>query len=233
MRGKEVFYPIGWDDNGLATERRVQNYYGISCDPHLTYDPDFVPPGPDRPKQAAPVPVSRRNFIELCRQLTEIDEHAYEQAWRQLGLSVDWSTSYRTINDRPAGRLAAGVPAGHRRGRRLPGAGAGAVGRDVRHRGRPGRDRGPADAGQLLAAGVRPARRRASWWSPPPGPNCCRPAWRWSRIRPTSGTPALFGQTAIDPAVRGERADPGRTTWPTRPRAPASRWSARSATPPT
>ena len=99
MRGKEVFYPIGWDDNGLATERRVQNYYGISCDPHLTYDPDFIPPGPDRPKQAAPVPVSRRNFIELCRQLTEIDEHAYEQAWRQLALSVDWSTSYRTIND--------------------------------------------------------------------------------------------------------------------------------------
>jgi valyl-tRNA synthetase len=99
MRGKEVFYPIGWDDNGLATERRVQNYYGISCDPHLTYDPDLTPPGPDRPKQAAPVPVSRRNFIELCRQLTEIDEHAYEQAWRQLALSVDWSTSYRTISD--------------------------------------------------------------------------------------------------------------------------------------
>jgi len=99
MRGKEVFYPIGWDDNGLATERRVQNYYGISCDPHLTYDPDFVAPGPDRPKQAAPVPVSRRNFIDLCRQLTELDEHAYEQAWRQLALSVDWSTSYRTIND--------------------------------------------------------------------------------------------------------------------------------------
>jgi valyl-tRNA synthetase len=102
MRGKEVFYPIGWDDNGLATERRVQNYYGISCDPHLTYDPDFIPPGPDRPKQAAPVPVSRRNFIELCRQLTEIDEHAYEQVWRQLALSVDWSTSYRTINDSSA-----------------------------------------------------------------------------------------------------------------------------------
>jgi valyl-tRNA synthetase len=102
MRGKEVFYPIGWDDNGLATERRVQNYYGISCDPHLTYDPGFIPPGPDRPKQAAPVPVSRRNFIEFCRHLTEVDEHAYEQAWRQLALSVDWSTSYRTINDTSA-----------------------------------------------------------------------------------------------------------------------------------
>jgi valyl-tRNA synthetase len=102
MRGKEVFYPIGWDDNGLATERRVQNYYGITCDPSMAYQPDLVPPGPDRPKGAHLVPVSRRNFIELCRQLTEIDEAAYEQTWRQLGLSVDWSTSYRTIDDRPA-----------------------------------------------------------------------------------------------------------------------------------
>ncbi len=102
MRGKEVFYPIGWDDNGLATERRVQNYYGITCNPSLPYDQHFIPPGPDRPKQAAPIPVSRRNFIELCRQLTEIDESHYEQTWRQLGLSVDWTTSYRTINDNSA-----------------------------------------------------------------------------------------------------------------------------------
>jgi len=101
MRGKEVFYPIGWDDNGLATERRVQNYYGITCDPSMAYQQGFVPPGPDRAKGAELVPVSRRNFIELCRQLTEIDEAAYEQTWRQLGLSVDWSTSYRTINAHP------------------------------------------------------------------------------------------------------------------------------------
>ena len=90
MRGKEVFYPIGWDDNGLPTEKRVQNYYGITCDPTLPYQADFVPPGPDRPKQAALVPVSRRNFIELCRYRTELDESAYEQTWRMLGLSVDW-----------------------------------------------------------------------------------------------------------------------------------------------
>lgn len=104
MRGKEVFYPIGWDDNGLATERRVQNYFGISCDPSLPYDPDLTPPGPDRPTSArsALVPVSRRNFVELCRELTERDERAYADAWRQLGLSVDWSTTYRTIEDAPA-----------------------------------------------------------------------------------------------------------------------------------
>jgi len=104
MRGKEVFYPIGWDDNGLATERRVQNYYGISCDPALPYQPDPELPGPDRPasSRSARIPVSRRNFIELCRELTERDERAYEEAWRRLGLSVDWSTSYRTIEDAPA-----------------------------------------------------------------------------------------------------------------------------------
>jgi valyl-tRNA synthetase len=104
MRGKEVFYPLGWDDNGLATERRVQNYYGISCDPSLPYQPGLVPPGPDRSGSGrhAKLPVSRRNFVELCRELTERDERAYAAAWRRLGLSVDWSTSYRTIEDRPA-----------------------------------------------------------------------------------------------------------------------------------
>jgi hypothetical protein len=44
MRGKTVFYPMGWDDNGLPTERRVQNYYGVRCDPTLPYDADFTPP---------------------------------------------------------------------------------------------------------------------------------------------------------------------------------------------
>ncbi len=39
-----VFYPMGWDDNGLPTERRVQNYYGVRCDPSLHYDPSFEPP---------------------------------------------------------------------------------------------------------------------------------------------------------------------------------------------
>ena len=42
MRGREVFYPMGWDDNGLATERRVENFYGVRCDPTVPYDPDFA-----------------------------------------------------------------------------------------------------------------------------------------------------------------------------------------------
>ena len=96
MRGKHVFYPMGWDDNGLPTERRVQNYYGVRCDPSLPYDPAFTPPEtPDAKRQ---VPISRRNFVELCLKLTAIDEQAFEQLWRQVGLSVDWSLLYSTIS---------------------------------------------------------------------------------------------------------------------------------------
>ena len=93
MRGREVFYPMGWDDNGLPTERRVQNYFGVRCDPSLPYDAQFVPP--DKPKH--PVPVSRPNFIELCERLTAEDEKAFETLWRQLGLSVDWALTYSTV----------------------------------------------------------------------------------------------------------------------------------------
>jgi valyl-tRNA synthetase len=97
MRGKEVFYPMGWDDNGLPTERRVQNYYGVRCDPSLSYVPNFEPPAePPKP----PLSVSRPNFIELCARLTAEDEKAFERLWRYLGLSVDWSMTYATIGRR-------------------------------------------------------------------------------------------------------------------------------------
>ncbi|MET4158056.1 valine--tRNA ligase [Agromyces sp. PvR057] len=103
MRGRKVFYPMGWDDNGLPTERRVQNYYGVRCDPTLPYEPDFVPPfeGGDgkSTKAADQKPISRRNFIELCERLTVEDEKQFEALWRTLGLSVDWKQSYRTIAD--------------------------------------------------------------------------------------------------------------------------------------
>ncbi|MFJ4075840.1 valine--tRNA ligase [Curtobacterium sp. NPDC089991] len=103
MRGKHVFYPMGWDDNGLPTERRVQNYYGVRCDPTLPYDPDFTPPfegGDGKSSKAADqLPISRRNFIALCDQLTVQDEQQFEELFRTLGLSVDWTQSYRTIDD--------------------------------------------------------------------------------------------------------------------------------------
>jgi len=101
MRGREVFYPMGWDDNGLPTERRVQNYYGVRCDPSLPYDAAFTPPAAPG-KQ--PVAVSRPNFVELCTRLTVEDEKAFEHLWRHLGLSVDWTMTYATIG-RPAQRV--------------------------------------------------------------------------------------------------------------------------------
>jgi valyl-tRNA synthetase len=97
MRGKDVWYPMGWDDNGLATERRVQNYFGVSCDPSLPYDPSFTPP--DQPPKDK-LPISRRNFVALCLQLTAEDEKAYEAIWRLVGLSVDWTLMYSTMDDR-------------------------------------------------------------------------------------------------------------------------------------
>ncbi len=112
MRGKAVFYPMGWDDNGLPTERRVQNYYGVRCDPSLPYDPEFQPPDPSNPSGSPrvgsrgekpgkqPIAVSRPNFIELCTRLTVEDEKAFEHLWRYLGLSVDWTKTYATIDRR-------------------------------------------------------------------------------------------------------------------------------------
>ena len=102
MSGYEVFYPMGWDDNGLPTERRVQNYYGVRCDPSLPYVENFVPPfegGDNKSSKAADqIPIGRRNFIELCERLTTEDEKHFENLWRQLGLSVDWAQTYQTIS---------------------------------------------------------------------------------------------------------------------------------------
>jgi valyl-tRNA synthetase len=102
MRGRDVFYPMGWDDNGLPTERRVQNYYGVRCDPALPYDANFMPPAEsgNLKKDHRAIPVGRRNFLELCEHLVAADEEKFESLWRSLGLSVDWSMTYTTIGER-------------------------------------------------------------------------------------------------------------------------------------
>ena len=97
MQGKHVFYPIGWDDNGLPTERRVQNFYGVRCDPTVPYEENFTPPEKPDPKHE--LRISRPNFVELCHALTHVDEKAFEDLWRRVGLSVDWSSLYTTIGD--------------------------------------------------------------------------------------------------------------------------------------
>ena len=102
MQGFNVFYPIGWDDNGLPTEKRVQNYYGVRGDATLHYEEGFVPPfaGDTKSIKAADqVAISRQNFIELCDELTVKDEEAFESLFRRLGFSLDWDISYRTIDD--------------------------------------------------------------------------------------------------------------------------------------
>jgi valyl-tRNA synthetase len=95
MSGKKVFFPMGWDDNGLPTERRVENYFGVRCDPSLAYDPEFV--APEKPAERK-ISISRKNFVELCHRLTATDEEVFKNLWRHLGLSVDWSLEYTTIS---------------------------------------------------------------------------------------------------------------------------------------
>jgi valyl-tRNA synthetase len=97
MTGKKVFYPIGWDDNGLPTERRVQNYFGVRCEPTLPFDANFVAPNEPSEKQ---IPISRKNFVELCEKLTLEDEKVFESLFQTLGLSIDWNYTYQTIDNR-------------------------------------------------------------------------------------------------------------------------------------
>lgn len=100
MRGMNIFYPMGWDDNGLPTERRVQNYYHIRCDPSLAYEEGLTfEPASAKIRKKRPRLVSRPNFIEACNQLTAEDEKAFLALWRRMGLSVDWRQEYATIDD--------------------------------------------------------------------------------------------------------------------------------------
>ncbi|MCY4512865.1 MAG: valine--tRNA ligase [Bdellovibrionales bacterium] len=95
MRGKNVFYPMGWDDNGLPTEKRIQNLYGVSCDPSLPWESMDLKPLSKKDKTRRKI--SRKNFLELCDRQAQEDEQKYKIFWNRLGLSVDWKQTYRTI----------------------------------------------------------------------------------------------------------------------------------------
>ncbi len=99
MNGKNIFYPIGWDDNGLPTERRVQNYYHVKCNPEKAHIPGYTPaPATAKSLKGRPETISRKTFIELCGRLTEIDEIAFKKLWMKNGLSCDWNLEYATID---------------------------------------------------------------------------------------------------------------------------------------
>lgn len=75
MRGFEVFYPMGFDDNGLPTERYVEKVHGVRSQN-----------------------MERGKFIELCLQETAKAREKYKEVWRRLGISVDWDYLYSTID---------------------------------------------------------------------------------------------------------------------------------------
>jgi valyl-tRNA synthetase len=100
MTGRNIFYPMGWDDNGLPTERRVQNYYHIRCDPSAPPDPDLaLEEATAKRRKKPPLQVSRPDFIAACERVTREDEETFKVLWQRLGLSVDWRQEYQTIDD--------------------------------------------------------------------------------------------------------------------------------------
>ena len=75
MQGENVFYPFGFDDNGLPTERLVEREQGV---------------------RAADMP--RSDFIALCRETSARYEKEFRDFWESLGFSADWDLQYRTVS---------------------------------------------------------------------------------------------------------------------------------------
>ena len=220
MTGKNIAYPIGWDDNGLATERRVQNVFGIRPDPRKPYDPRWRPTR-DTPKDAPVEEVSRRNFIEACALVTAEDERAFEAVWRRIGLSVDWSHAVRDDRRALPAHLAALVPRPGAQGRGVPEVRAHGVGRRRSHRGGAGRDRGPRGARARTTTSASASRAAASSPSRPRGPSCSARASPSSRTR-RRALPGALRQARAHAALPRARADPALARTPIPRRAPAS-----------
>ena len=223
MRGKQVFYPIGWDDNGLATERRVQNFSGVRCDPSLPYDPDFEPPFQRRSAEGSPRDPGQpaRTSSSCASEPDRRRRGGLRGAVRRLGLSVDWSLLYTTIGERAQRASQRGVPAQPRPRRGVPAGRADAVGHRLHAppspRPRWKTARSPGAYHKL--AFHRSRRRAATSSSTRPGPSCWPAA---SRSSPTPTTRAtsrcsappcvtpLFGVEV--PVVAHHLADPEKGT---------------------
>ena len=101
MNGFNIFYPMGWDDNGLPTERRVQDFFNVRCDPDEKSVKNIQEVVKNIDKKSNPLKVSRKNFIELCHLVTTEDEKVFKDLFMKIGLSVDWDQEYATIQDIP------------------------------------------------------------------------------------------------------------------------------------
>jgi valyl-tRNA synthetase len=99
MIGKDIYYPMGWDDNGLPTERRVQNLFNVRINPELPYDEKRIEEVKNRKKKKDIIYVSRTGFIELCNEITKVDERVFQDMWKTVGLSIDWKEEYATVDD--------------------------------------------------------------------------------------------------------------------------------------
>ena len=205
MSGWELFYPMGWDDNGLPTERRVQTYFGVRCDPSLPYDPEFEPPAEPGKED---IPVSRPNFIALCNQLTAQDEKVFEELWRRLGLSVDWTRSYATIDDRS--RRASQRMFLRNLGRGEAYSAEAPTLWDVDYQTAVAQ----AEMEDRIGPGPITACASTTSRSTRPGPSCWRPAWRWWPTPTTSGSP-IASAPPCTPRSSASRCRSSPTRWPT------------------
>lgn len=75
MIGKDVFYPMGFDDNGLPTERLVEKVKKIRANQ-----------------------MPREEFIAQCKEIVDEAEVEFEALFNSIALSVDWSQKYQTIS---------------------------------------------------------------------------------------------------------------------------------------
>ena len=224
MAGKDVFYPMGWDDNGLPTERRVQNYYGVRCDPSQPYIEGFEPPfRGDPPKDHRAIAISRPNFLELCDELVETDEKVFEALLRRLGLSVDWTLKYATIDERSrrASQRAflRNVTRGEAYSQEAPTLWdidfrTAVAQAEMEDRDRPG--------AYHKIAFPRNGRQAARSRSTRPAPNCSPPASPWWPTPTTSGTSRCSARPCA-PRCTASRCPSTPTNSPSPTRAPASR----------